>query len=67
MSRTQKDRNHLSSLKNSAQFLSNIIAFVIIYCVLQTSRTSTDEKTGPADAYRFRVSVTTKINFQCYF
>lgn len=52
---TQKDRNQLSSLKNSAQSFAYIIALVVIYFILGANRASENEKTGPQDAYRFRV------------
>lgn len=59
MARTQKDRNQLSSLKNSAQFVANIITFIIIYFILGSDRASENEETSPHDAYRFRVSILT--------
>lgn len=57
MTRTQKDRNQLSSLKNSTQFVAYIITFGVIHFILGADRASENEKTGPRDAYRFRVRI----------
>lgn len=63
IARKQKDRNQLSSLKNSAQFISYIITFFITFFVLRSGRESANEKTSPHDAYRFRVSIFDEVKF----
>lgn len=55
LSSTQKDRNDLTSLRSSAQFMSNMLTFGITYFILGSDRSSEEEKTSPDDAYRFRV------------
>lgn len=57
MAHKQKDRNQLSSLRNSGQFVSYIIVFMITFFVLRSDRAIEDEKTGPDDANHFRVSI----------
>lgn len=57
LANTQRDRNHLTSLRYSAQFMSNIFTFIITYFVLNTRRASMNGKIGPNDVYRFRVSM----------
>lgn len=57
IARTQQNRNQLSLFKNSAQFVAYIISFIVTYFALRAGRGTTVEKTGPHDAYRFRVSI----------
>lgn len=56
MSRTQKDRAQLSSVRYSASVVANVIVFIVTLIVLRTNRANKDSKIGPEDAYRFRVS-----------
>lgn len=69
LANTQRDRNQLTSLRYSAQFMSNIITFIITDFVLSTGRASTNEKIGPNDFYRFRVSMSIghNLNRKCDF
>lgn len=57
MAHKQNDRNQLSSLRNSGQFVSYIIVFMITFFVLRSDRAIEDGKTGPDDANHFRVSI----------
>lgn len=67
MSRTQKDRSQLTSIRYSASVISNIIVFVVTWIILRTNRSTTDSKIGPRDAYRFRVSNETNAPFNYYY
>lgn len=56
MSRTQKDRSDLTSIRYSASVMSSVVVFMVTWAVLH-ARNKTDSNIGPADAYRFRVRI----------
>uniref|UniRef100_A0A1B0D4I5 Major facilitator superfamily (MFS) profile domain-containing protein n=1 Tax=Phlebotomus papatasi TaxID=29031 RepID=A0A1B0D4I5_PHLPP len=53
MSRTQKDRSDLTTLRYSGAILSNLIVYNITWAVLQ-GRSAQSTTIGPSDAFRFR-------------
>lgn len=55
VSRTQKDRTQLTSVRYTATVISSVIVYSLAWLVLRTDPSSTDEKIGPQDTYRFRV------------
>lgn len=56
MARTQKDRAQLTSVRYSASVISSVIVYALTWAVLSSNSTTTEEKIGPKDAYRFRVN-----------
>lgn len=55
LSRTQKDRTQLTSVRYSATVISSVIVYGLTWLVLRANSSATEEKIGPQDAYRFRV------------
>lgn len=55
LSRTQKDRMDLTSIRYAASVVSSVIVYIVTWLIIRSK--SVDEKNiGPADWFRFRVS-----------